>query len=226
MQNNMFRYYNTNSFIHKLSPITKTLILFIFTITLFIPSGIIPILMLIILETIYLLISNIPFELHLKHLKIESIFLITILLMLIILKFELMIIFIIMLKLIQFIIMFNLLILTTTNNDINYGLCKILPFDNLNNKISLILLKFSNFFEQYYKIDDEVRNRNVNMSFFNKINLSLKHTIYNNDRIEEMIYLNKNGLKKSFNKFDIINLLFLLIFILIFIIIFVKEVII
>ena len=221
----MFRYYNTESFIHDLNPITKLIMTIFFTITIFISNTFFPIIILLLLQSILLLLTNIPINIYIKHLKINIPIIIILLAMLIILDFDFLVIIISTLKLIMFILFIISMILTTTTNNINYALGKLLPSKQLSYKISDNINRLSNIFTEYNKINDEIENRNTSMFIIEKITLSLKHAIYSNDRREEIIKV--KGLDNCIveNKFNYINILACLLFVIIFFIILTKEVI-
>lgn len=222
MQNNMYRYYNVNSVIHNINPVSKLLSLIFLIITLFLSDSVLSLLIVTLVSTIYLLLTNVPYEVYFKHIKSFIIFVSLIVIMLIILKFEFLTIIKVSIKLCLLFINILILLFTTPNKKIYLGLNKIIPFSKLNYHITKFFFKIQNLYDQYDKISNELVNRNVSITFYKKIKLSLRHAIYNSDRKEERINLNKDYDMKI--KFNLNDFVLILVFIFIMIVILVKEV--
>ena len=121
----MNQYYNTNSIIHKLNPLCKIICILIFTFLVLFTNNIILLSLLLVLVFYLIYLSYVPIDLYLNNIKYLIPFIIFIFIINLLFSNVLSGISSII-KLILFILYSSLLIYTTKQNDLIYGLKKFL----------------------------------------------------------------------------------------------------
>ena len=146
MLNNLVlgRYYNSNSKIHSMNPLSKIISTLIFVIMVFICNDIKLMILLSLLAILFTEFSKVPRNIYIKTIKSLKFILIFILIIDLIFKVDITITFTNMLRLISVVLYTSILTMTTPPTEITYGLEQLLsPFKIIKLPVNKIALSIS-----------------------------------------------------------------------------------
>lgn len=174
------KYYNTYSLIHKMNTLAKLICLILFVIMVFLTDNLRFQILLGILLLIIIFSSNVDIKIYLKTILSIKYILIFIIFINLILKKSFLII---ILRLIYTILYSSVLLLTTTTNEINYGLnklfspFKIFPINQISLSITIALRFIPNIIDEANRIIKAQKSRGLQYDTLKNKIMALKNLI-------------------------------------------------